>query len=239
MTARRGWIVIGLSVLALTLVWRFLPAGSPPIYDGQCIANPYVAFGSNPAPQGASKTFPAASAFPAAEVLTGETPPQAQILIEPGTFVNSTAVTVSITPVAAPAAKPPNGTIEGNVYRFLASNAAGTELEPASPSLAVFVILRGLSSFPAPTIDRFNGTSWTPLPTLNAGCGNTFEVTSAQLGEFAAVRPGGHTATIPPSGGGVPGVAIVAGLAVLLIIVLGVLFSLDRRRSAASETPQS
>jgi hypothetical protein len=231
--ALRGWIVIVLSVLALTLVGRFLPAGSPPIYDGQCIANPYVALGSSPAPQGASKTFPPASAFPASEVLTGETPPQAQILIEPGTFNNTTAVTVSVTPVTAPTAKPPNGTIEGNVYRFSARSAAGSELEPVSPSLAVFIILRGLSSIPAPTIDRFNGTSWTPLPTLNAGCGNTFEGTSAQLGDFAAVRPGGGGTTPPPSGGGVPGVAIIAGLAALLIIVVAVLFSLDRRRSAA------
>jgi hypothetical protein len=230
--ARRGWIVVVLSVLVLTLVWRFLPNGSPPIYDGQCIANPYVALGSSPAPQAASKTFPAASTFPASEVLTGETPPQAQILIEPGTFNNSTAVTVSITPVVPPPAKPPNGTIEGNVYRFSARDAAGTALEPVSPSLAVFIILRGLTSFPAPTIDRFNGTSWTPLPTLNAGCGNTFEVTSAQLGDFAAVRPGGG-GTAPPTSGGVPGVAIVAGLAALLVIVVAVLFSLDRRRSAA------
>jgi hypothetical protein len=229
--ARRGWIVIALSVLALTLVWRFLPNGSPPIYDGQCIANPYVALGSSPAPQGASKTFPPASAFPASEVLTGETPPQAQILIQPGTFSNSTAVTVSVTPAPAPTARPPNGTIEGNVYRFSARDAAGSELEPVSPSLAVFIILRGLSSIPAPTIDRFNGTSWTPLSTSNAGCGNTFEVTSAQLGDFAAVRPGGSAP--PPSGGGVPGVAIIAGLAVLLVIVVAVLFSLDRRRSAS------
>jgi len=33
-------------------------------------------------------------------VYTAETPPQAQILIEAGTFDSSTAVTVSITPVA-------------------------------------------------------------------------------------------------------------------------------------------
>jgi hypothetical protein len=223
------------SVVALTLVWRFLPAGSPPIYDGQCIANPYEMLGGSPAPEPATKTFPAASGFPAAEVLTGETPPQAQILIEPGTFDNSTPVTVSITPVPAPGIKPPNGTVEGNVYRFSAVNSSGTELQPVSASLAVFVILRGLSSAPVPTIDRFNGTTWTPLATLNAGCGNTFEVTASQLGDFAAVKPGGGGGgtTPPASGGGIPGVVIIAGLAILLIIAVGVLFSLDRRRSAA------
>ena len=226
-------MVVLVSMMALTLLWRFLPAGSPPIYDGQCIANPYAMLGGTPAPQSASTTFPAAATFPAAEVLTGETPPQAQILMEAGTFDNSTPVTVSITPVPAPAAKPPDGTIEGNVYRFSALNTSGTELQPASPSLAVFIILRGLTSIPAPTIDRFNGTSWSPLSTLNAGCGNTFEVTSTQLGEFAAVRPGGSATTPPASAGGVPVVAIIAGLVIVLVVLVVVLFSLDRRRGAA------
>jgi hypothetical protein len=232
-TARRGWVVILVSMVALTLVWRFLPTGSPPIYDGQCIADPYVTLGGGTAPKPATMIFPRATGFPAAEVLTGETPPQAQILIEAGTFDNSTPVTVSITPVAAPALKPPNGTIEGNVYRFSAVDASGTELEPASPALAVFVILRALASSPAPVIDRFNGIAWTPLTTLNAGCGNTFEVTSTRLGEFAAVKPGGRASTPPASGGGIPAVAIIAGLVLLLIIVVAVLFSLDRRRGAA------
>lgn len=232
MTARRGWMAILISVVALTLVWRFLPAGSPPIYDGQCIANPYVTLGGSPAPQPATKTFPKAASFPPSQVLTGETPPQAQILMEAGTFDNSTPVTVSVTPVAAPAVKPPNGSIEGNVYRFSAVDATGTELEP-SPSLAVFIILRGLTSIPAPTIDRFNGTSWVPLSTLNAGCGNTFEVTSTQLGDFAAVRPGRSGTTPPAAAGGFPGVAIIGGLVGVLVVLVVVLFSLDRRRGAA------
>jgi hypothetical protein len=231
MSARRGWVLILASLVALTLVWRFLPEGSPPIYDGQCIADPYVNLSSTPPAQGATRTYPKASSFPAAEVLTNETPPQAQILMEAGTFDNTTSVTVSITPVPAPAAKPPNGTIQGNVYRFSALNSSGAELEPASTALAVFVILRGLTSVPSPTIDRYNGTSWTPLSTLNAGCGNTYEVTSAQMGEFAAVEPGAGT-TPPASSGGIPGAAVIGGLALLLIIAVVALFTLDRRRAA-------
>jgi hypothetical protein len=231
-TGRRGWIVVLTSLVALALVWRFLPDGSPPIYDGQCIANPYATLGGTPAPQAASKTFPASSSFPPSQVLTGETPPQAQILMEAGTFDNATPVTVSITPVPGPVARPPNGTIEGNVYRFSALNASGTELQPASASVAVFIILRGLTSTPAPTVDRFNGTSWSPLSTFNAGCGNTFEVTSTQLGDFAAVRPGGGATTPPASTGGIPGVVIITGLVGVLVILVVVLFSLDRRRGA-------
>lgn len=233
MTVRRGWVVILVSVIALTLLWRFLPAGSPPIYDGQCIANPYETLGGTPAPAKATKTFPKAATFPPAEVYTSEVPPQAQILTEAGTFDNSTPVTVSITPVAPPSAKPPNGTIEGNVYRITAVNASGSQLEPLSPSNPVYIILRALASSPAPTIDRFNGTSWTPIATLNSGCGNTFEGTSTQMGDFAAVRPGSGGGTPAPSGGGIPIAAIIGELVLLLIVVVAVLFTLDRRRTTA------
>jgi hypothetical protein len=225
--------VVALSVLALTLVWRFLPEGSPPIYDGQCIADPYVSLNSNPPAQGITKTFPKASTFPAEGVNTNEVPPQAQMLVETGTFVNSTAVTITITPVPAPTAKPRNGTIQGNVYRYTAVNASGTELEPVSSALTAFIVLRALTSVPAPTIDRFNGTSWTPLTTYNAGCGNTFEAPSIQLGEFAAVVPASN-GTAPPASGGIPGALVIGGAAVLLIIAIVALFTLDRRRGAPS-----
>jgi hypothetical protein len=233
-SARRGWAVIVVSVIALTLVWRFLPAGSPPIYDGQCIANPYETLGGSPAPGTATKTYAKAATFPPAEVFTNETPPQAQILMEAGTFDSSTSVTLSITPVPPPSAKPPNGTIEGNVYRITAVNASGAELQPLSPSNPVYIILRALASFPAPTIERFNGISWTRLATFNSGCGNTFEGTSTQMGDFAAVRPGSGGGAPAPSGGGIPIAAIIGGLVLLLIIVVAVLFSLDRRRNMAS-----
>jgi hypothetical protein len=233
-TPRRGWAVVALSVLALTLVWRFLPEGSPPIYDGQCIADPYVTLSSHPPAQGVTKTFPKASTFPAEGVNTNEVPPQAQVLVETGTFVNTTAVTIAITPVPAPTVKPPNGTIQGNVYRYTAVNASGTELEPVSTALAAFVVLRALTSVPAPVIDRFNGTAWTPLTTFNAGCGNTFEASSAQLGEFAAVVAGSSGTPPPASSGGIPGGLVIGGAAVLLIIAIVALFTLDRRRGAAS-----
>ena len=234
MTDRRGWAVILVSVIALTLVWRILPAGSPPNYDGQCIANPYATLGETPAPAKATKTFPKAATFPPAEVYTSEVPPQAQILTEAGTFDNSTPVTVSIRRWRRPRQNR-RTTIEGNVYRITAVNASGTQLEPLSPSNPVYIILRALSSFPAPTIDRFNGASWTPIATFNSGCGNTFEGTSTQMGEFAAVRPGSGGGTPAPSGGGIPIAAIIVGLALLLIIVVAVLFSLDRRRATRAD----
>lgn len=233
MTRRGGWVVIAVAVVALAGVWRVLPSGTPAIYDGNCIANPYETLGGSPAPQPTSSAFPASSQFPTSEVFTGELPPQAQVLMEPGTFDNTTGLTISIAPIPAPAVKPPNGTIEGNVYKFSAVNAAGTAVEPKA-GLPVTIVLRATSSIPAPVIDRFNGTTWTPLPTFNSGCGNTFELTSTQLGEFAAIAPGGSKPPPPAAtSGGFPVVAIVGGLVILLLIAIVVLFTLDRGRKQA------
>ncbi len=233
MTSRRGWLVILAAIAGLMAVWRVLPAASPPIYDGNCIADPYRFVGASPAPEAASMTFPASTnPFPTSEVFTGETPPQAQILMQAGTFPNSTALTISITPVPAPVVKPPNGTIEGNVYRFAAMTSSGAQLQPQAAT-PVTIVLRGTRSIPAPTIDRFNGTAWTPLQTLNSGCGNTFEVSSSQMGQFAAVGPAAGAQPPPGPGGGIPAVAIVAGLVVLLLVAVIALFSLDRGRRRA------
>ena len=49
--------------------------------------------------------------------------------MEPGTFDNSTALTISITPGSRAGGEASNGTIEGNVYKFAAVNAAGAALE--------------------------------------------------------------------------------------------------------------
>lgn len=229
MSRRSGWMVVLLAAAALAAVWRVLPTASPPIYDGICVANPYATLGGSPAAQPASKTFPASATFPAAEIFTGETPPQAQLLMQAGTFDSTTTLTMTITPVPTPATAPPNGEIEGNVYSITVVNAAGTELQP-KPQLPVFIVLRGTRSVPAPAIDRFDGTAWTPLSTVNAGCGNTFEAQSTLMGEFAAVaRLGGATAPPGPAGG-IPTAAIVAALAVLLIAVVAVLLTLERGR---------
>jgi hypothetical protein len=229
---RLGWVVVLVAIAGLTAVWRVLPAGSPPIYDGNCIADPYRLLGGSPAPQAASMTYPASKAFPTSEVFTGETPPQAQVLMQPGTFASGTAVTVSIAPAPAPAEKPENGVIEGNVYRIAAVTPAGAELEPKTGT-PVTVVLRATRSVPPPIIDRFNGTTWTPIATFNSGCGNTFEIASTQMGVFAAVGPAAGAQQPSGSGGGIPAAAIVGGLAVLLLVAIIALFSLDRGRRRA------
>ncbi len=229
MTRRGGWLVMLIAVTALVAVWRVLPTGSPPIYDGICVADPYETLGGSPAPEPVSKTFPPESSFAASEIFTGESPPQAQLLMQAGTFDNTATLTMSITAVQPPSLTPPNGTVEGNVYRFAVLSSTGAQLQPKA-QLPVYIVLRGTKSVPAPTIDRFDGTSWTPLSTVNAGCGNTFEAQSTRLGEFAAVARIGGAPAPSSSGGGIPAVAIIGALVVLLLLAIVLLFSLDRGR---------
>ncbi len=230
MSRRHGWVVVIVAVTALATVWRVLPAASPPIYDGNCIADPYVTLTSHPAAKGATTTYPATKTpFVDSEVFTGETPPQAQLIMESGSFDNTVTVTISITPVAPPAVKPPNGTIEGNVYKYSAVNPAGAVVAPRR-NVLLTIVLRGTKSLPAPIIDRFNGAAWVPLTTQNGGCGNTFIAPSMQLGEFAAVEPGGSSPSQPAAGAGVVGPLVIGALGGLLVVAIVVLFSLDRSR---------
>jgi hypothetical protein len=226
--------VLAIAAVALTLVWRVLPAGSPPIYDGQCIADPYVTLAGNTPARGVTQTFSPAQLALAGEVVTTESPPQAQLLMEASTFISTTPLTMSITPIPDPGVKPPKGTIEGNVYRISVLTPSGTAVEPATSAPPATIILRGMTSTPAPTIERFNGTSWTALSTFNAGCGNTFEATSTLLGDFAAVAPGSGGSQ-PPTSRGFPGLAIIGVLLLMLIVAVIALFTLDRGRGRTKE----
>ncbi len=226
--------MLAVAAVALTLVWRVLPAGSPPIYDGQCIADPYVTLAGNPPARGVTDTFSPAQLALAGEVVTTESPPQAQLLLEANTFISTTPLTMTITPIPDPAVKPPKGAIEGNVYRISVLTPSGTAVEPATSAPAATIILRGIMSTPAPTIERFDGTAWTALSTFNAGCGNTFEATSTLLGDFAAVAPG-TGGSQPPASGGFPALAIIGGLLLVLIVAVIALFTLDRGRGRTNE----
>jgi hypothetical protein len=212
-----------------------LPAGAPPIYDGQCIADPYVTLASSPPAKGKTETFSPQQLQAAGDIATDESPPQALLLWEANTFNSATSLTMSVTPIAAPDVKAPKGTIQGNVYRISVLTPSGNEVEPATSALAITIVLRGTTSTPAPTIERFNGTSWTALSTFNAGCGNTFEATSTLLGDFAAVAAGSGGPKPSTASGGFPGVAIIGGLLLVLIVAVIALFTLDRGRNRTKE----
>ena len=205
-------MAIGAGALALVLVWRLVPSAPPPLYDGVCIADPYRALGGTPAPSSASTSY-SGSQFPTAEVLTGETPAQAQILMMAGTFTAASSVTVSIAPVAPPAPPPAGHTQDGNAYQIIAT-AGGQKLQPDSQDPAT-IVLRGADQSSSLVLYVNAGSGWQPLRTFNLGCGFTFEAVSQKLGYFALFRTAGGNA---PSSGGFPVGIVVAVLGVVIVV---------------------
>lgn len=225
-------LLLALGALALVVVWRAQSPATPPIYDGVCVAPAYRTLASSPAPTSASKQYPPAApgAFATSELTTGEDVPQAQVLMTDGTFVSAQPFTLTITPVAPPAAKPSNGSVDGNVYKIVATTANGSQLQPVDSAHGITILLRATAMSPARTLERLDGSTWTPLKTFLVGCGDTFEAVTPKLGEFAMVLP---QAAAGNGGGssGLPLVPIVAGgTAVILIVVLG-LIRLGRTRA--------
>ena len=210
---RQAWVAIGASAVALVVVWRLLPAASPPLYDGVCIADPYRHLGGTPAPTSASTSY-SGSQFPTAEVLTNETPAQAQILLMAGTFSAPSSITVAITPVASPAQPPEGKTQDGNAYRISAT-AGGQQLQPNSQDPAT-IVLRGSGASGSLVLYVNSGSGWQALKTFNLGCGFTFEAVSQKLGYFALFRSEGSSGG--GSGGGFPVGIVVAIVGVLVVV---------------------
>jgi len=217
MSRRRGALLTAVGFVLVMLVWRELPAAAPPVYDGICVADPYRTLGHSPAPSSATKTYPPAKDFPTSEVITDESPAQVQVLMMMDTFsAPNTSVTVSITPMAAPAPPPSGLALDGNVYRISAVDASGKMLQPAS-QMPITVLLRATASSPAKTMYVHSSGTWHQLRTFSAGCGDSFEAVSTTLGDFALFYAGG-----PPgnTGGGFP-VAPVVGVLVVVVIAAG------------------
>lgn len=220
--------VAGLSLLALAAVRG--GGGGPALYDGICLPPAYRLLGANPGPASASASYSATDLAQTQELATTEPTPQAQMIIAAGSLTApaGATVTVTITPVAAPASKPPSGSLTGNAYRFSARASTGQSLELAAGHPATIVLEAPSMAGPQLTLERFDGSSWTPLKTFQSGCGDTEEAASPSLGVFALVGAGSGAA---PAAGGGPPVAII--VVVVVIVVLALLTGaarLSRRR---------
>lgn len=220
-------MAIAASSVVLVVVWRMLPSASPPLYDGLCIADPYRNLGGTPAPSSASASY-SGSQFPAAEVLTSETPPQAQILMTGGTFTAASSVTVAIAPAASPP-PPPSGQVpDSNAYRITAT-AGGQELQPSSQDPAT-IVLRGSGTTSSATVYANSGSGWHPLRTFNVGCGFSFYAVSQKLGYFALFREPGASSGGRSAGGGFPVGIVIGILGVLIVVATIVLARISARR---------
>lgn len=226
-------LVAGIAVMAIAQLAA--PLGSPPLYDGVVVQEPYryLAPGPGQADSPASFTSPVpvdGTTSPQFVGATTENPPQAQLIAPPGAFVlpaGVAALNVSIEPVPAPA-PPSDGPIAGNVYRFAVADQTGAGLAIDQAKLPT-LILRGPDGIFSATIARFSGGGWQELPTQSSGQPGIFYTNVSALGDFALIA-----SPAPGPFGFDPGLVVAAVVAaVLSALVLGFLISRRRRQPTA------
>jgi len=223
-------LVAGLAVMAIAQLAA--PLGSPPLYDGVVVQEPYryLAPGSGQAGSPSSFTSPVpvdGTTSPQFVGATTENPPQAQLIASPGAFVIPTgvgALNVSIEPVAE-SAPAPNGPIAGNVYRFTVADQAGNPLAIAPAKLPT-LILRAPDGILAATIARYSGSGWQEVPTQSSGQPGIYYANVNALGDYALIAA---------SASGVFGLdtgLVVAAVVAAGISAFGLGFLVTRRRKA-------
>ena len=229
---RAALAVLVLGALLIGTSQRLTAIASPPLYDGVIVADPYryltplqnqagsptSAKVSQPVVNGSSPAFPAS---------TNESPPQAQLVASPDTFVinpGATALTLTIDPVP-PQTPLPSTPIAGNAYRFAMTDQTGAAVSLRQGARAS-VVLRAPNGILDATIIHFVGASWQSVPTGAAGQPGMFLFNTDTLGDFALVSN-------PPSGFDPLPVAVVSLAAVALVVVLFVVVARRTRRPLA------
>jgi hypothetical protein len=223
----------GLAVMAIAQFAA--PLGSPPLYDGVVVQEPYRYLAPTQGQAGSPTSYHASPAVqgttsPQLVAATTESPPQAQLIAPPGALVlpaGTTALDVSVGAVTAPA--PPSvGPIAGNVYRFAVADQAGAAVA-INPGMLPTLVLRAPDGIVAATIERFAGGAWQELATQPSGQPGIFLANVTSLGDFALIAlPTPGLFGLDPT---LLGLAAVA--AVVSVVVLGFLVSRNRRRPTA------
>ncbi len=210
MTADRrlGLAVTGLGVVLIGLAQVSAPLTQPPLYNGLTQNLPYIwlvppAGAKSGATGNAGTTGVDHGVNRLVAIDTPEPDTQAQLLATSGALTlpaGTTQIKFSIKPVL-PATLPPDGHIDGNVYRFSVTNQAGVALT-APASALVTVVLRSPHSDTDRTMWVDTSQGWQKLNSQNQGPGVYLAVVT-QFGDFAMVAPGAATTPYPtakPSG---------------------------------------
>jgi hypothetical protein len=179
----------------LLLIAGQLIAGRGPsaLYDGVVIEDPYRYLEP---PAGAAGDPSSATATAQVEsgsvsqlfAATIETPPQAQVISEPGSLVlpdGATSVTLSITPVA-PTALPTSGRLAGNAYRISVTDQTGAAVT-IRPGSLVTLVLRADRPPTNGTIAQLVGGTWETLPSDIGGLPDLFSTNMTSFGDFGVI----------------------------------------------------
>lgn len=225
MSRKLGPLAVAAGVVALALVWLAGPGG-PPIYDGLPITDPPYRYldpppgtPHTPPPTSVTRVVDLAASPNGTAEQTGEAVPQAQaqvptemLRVPPGTA----AVRVSLTPVPPPPVPPPDGALDGNVYRLAVTTLSGTPLRMKPGVGQLFeVVLRGTGSAREPRFEEFDGAAWSRVPFDHPESG-IFESTPSQPGDFALVLPPGR----PLLGPGLKAAVVIGSALVVLAVIL-------------------
>ncbi|MEA2618608.1 MAG: hypothetical protein QOE72_4391 [Chloroflexota bacterium] len=234
---RRPAAVLAAGAALLGLVWLAGPASQPPLYDGPVVAEPYRYCQPPPgfAPQQPPSTVDhnvrvVNGQSPPIADSTAEQPPQAELLAPANVFVVPPgAVTIRVAMLCAPPPRvlPPDGRLDGNVYRFTVS-AGGTPLG-IRPGQQVTVVLRGPAGAPNPVMERFANGQWMKLDTqpLGNASPDSYAANVTALGDMALVVV---DAVVPVEGS--DRTPMVAALAVVAVALVAAAALLTLRRSS-------
>ena len=200
----RAALVLAIGLAAMLVANAGSSLRSAPLFDGVFTEEPYQ-YVDPPAggardPTSISEGYPVTNGAVALIALaTTEVPPQAQVIAQADAFAvsaDSTSLMVSIQPEHAPDAD-----VQGNLYRFTATDQSGAALQIRSGTV-VTIVLRAPQANASAQIARRDGTAWTRLTTENGGLPDLFSANVDQLGEFAVLLPAGSGPSPAPSGGG-------------------------------------
>jgi hypothetical protein len=218
------------ALLLVTLGALASPAAVP-VYDGIGTDEPYRYVGGKPAPTSATATAPVRGGVAGSlQARSGETGPQVLLDLGSGGFASSApSVTLTVTPLRGDGERAPQGRVDGNVYRVVASPGARLLRDQVQG----FLFLRAaVMTRPDPVVVHRDSPAdpWTAVRTVRAGR-DVLSTPFRALGDYAAVRPPGAK---PLSAGRGLGTSrlLLLGVGVLVLVVLTVLVL---RRSATDE----
>ena len=231
---RRAAIALSASGLALIALARVASPSAPPLYDGVVVQEPYRYVSPGPGQAGSPAAFTtteqvSGGSSPAIAAATQESPPQAQLIAAAGAFTlaaGTTAMTVSITPVA-PVANTPG--LRGNIYRFRVADQAGHDLATA-PGSTVTIVLRAPANVVDPQMITAQPAGGWSAVAGQAASGGFVDANVTRLGEFGL---SGSLATA--SAASAPLIAVAA--IVVLAAIGGLALVVWWRRSRPTSAP--
>lgn len=234
---RAALAVLVLGALLIGASQRLTAIASPPLYDGVIVADPYryLTPVQNQAgsPTSAKASQPVVNgSSPAIAASTNESPPQAQLVASPDTFVinpGATALTITIDPVP-PQTPLPITPIVGNAYRLVVTDQTGAGVSLRHGARASVVLRAPIGVLDA-SIVRYAAAGWQSVPTEAAGQPGMFLTNADALGDFALVSNAG------PGFDALLAAAFSLAAVALVVIVLVVMVRRTRRSVAPAPSP--